>query len=117
MKKPLLFLFSLFISCQTTEKKNENFDLKNHLKSNEWCSYNNKSQTCFIFRDNKMIVSKNGLDEAIINVSFKSKNDRIIVVKLIGKKGIEYQFKMKSMDTLYFKGDENEVESLLTRSK
>ena len=109
MKKLRLILVFLILSCKTVEKK-EKFNLENHLKSNEWCTFSNENQMCFSFNDNKMIVTENGIDKAKINAIFSLKSDSIVVVKVIGEQEYENHFRMKSMDTIYFsQGDENEM--------
>ena len=114
MKKLILFVF-LILSCQTGEDKKQNFSLEAHLKSNEWCSFN-KNQRCVTFTESKMILTENGLDKAKVNVTYNQISDSIIVVKVIGEKGFENHFRMKSMDTLYFsQGDENKMLVEFTR--
>ena len=95
------------MSCQRVEEK---LNLEKHLKSNEWCGFNdNNNQSCFSFSEDKMIIKENGLDKAILNVTFNQISDSIVVVKVLRGQGIENYFRMKSIDTLYFsQGDENE---------
>jgi len=115
---PLLFVF-LIMSCQTVEEKKEKFNLENHLKSNKWCGFNdNKIQSCFSFNEGKMIIKENGLDKAIVNVTYKQISDSVVVVKVLRERVIENYFRMKSIDTLYFsQGDENDFKVEFIRTK
>lgn len=110
----LLFIF-LILSCQTGKENKQEFSLESHLKSNEWCSFN-RNQRCVTFTESKMIVTENGLDKGKINVTYNQISDSVVVVKVIGEKGFENHFRMKSMDTLYFsQGDENKMLVEFTR--
>jgi len=111
MKNLILLFAFLILSCQTEKEKKQEFSLESHLKSNEWCSFNeNQNQMCFSFAESKMILKENGIDSAKINVTFNQLSDSVVVVKVLGEQGYENHFRMKSMDTLYFsQGDENEM--------
>jgi len=111
MKNLILLFAFLILSCQTEKEKKQEFSLESHLKSNEWCSFNeNQNQMCFSFAESKMILKENGIDSAKINVTFNQLSDSVVVVKVLGEQGYENHFRMKSMDTLYFsQGDENEI--------
>ena len=111
MKNLILLFAFLILSCQTAKENKQEFSLESHLKSNEWCSFNeNQNQMCFSFAESKMILKENGIDSAVINVTFNQLSDSVVVVKVLGEQGYENHFRMKSMDTLYFsQGDENEM--------
>ena len=109
MKNLILLFVFLILSCKTGKEKKQEFSLESHLKSNEWCSFN-KNQSCFTFTESKMIVTENGIDKGKISVTYNQISDIVVVVKVIGEKGFENHFRMKSMDTLYFsEGDENKM--------
>lgn len=117
--KQLTYLIAIlltFTSCESVEKKNKEFSLENHLKSNEWCAYIKKKQQCFTFSDSKMIIKENGIDKASFNVTFNKKSDSIVIVKVVGEQVFENHFRMKSLNTLYYsQGDENDMLQEFTR--
>lgn len=95
------------MSCQRVEEK---LNLEKHLKSNEWCGFNdNNNQSCFSFNESEMIITEKGRVKTKVNVTFNQISDSIVVVKVLRGQGIENYFRMKSIDTLYFsQGDEND---------
>ena len=103
--KQLTYLIAIlltFTSCESLEKKKEEFSFLNHLKSNQWCSFKDDVQRCFIFSDSKLTVQGNGIDEGSAKVNFNQISDSIVVIKVVGEQGIENHFRMKSLNTVYF---------------
>jgi len=113
MKKLLLLL--IFMSCQSVEKKEKGFNLKNHLKSNDWCAYTQNLEKCFAFSDSKLIMTENGIEKDIFNVTYNQENDSLVIIKVIGGQESRKYFSMKSRNTLYYyQSDENKM-LVLTR--
>ncbi|MBL30144.1 MAG: hypothetical protein CMC81_02715 [Flavobacteriaceae bacterium] len=123
--KYLIIKFSvlLFLGCEPYSTKKE-FSLEKHLKSNKWCTFIKKNQSCITFTNNEMNYELNGVAQTSFKVSFREKSDSIIIIKVVGalnespEQGIENQFRMKSLDTFYFsQGDEDKMLQKFTRIK
>lgn len=106
----------IFTGCESEEKNKKEFNLENHLKSNEWCQFVEKKKQCITFSNGKIIVKENDMNIASLNVKFNQKNDSLVIVKITGEQGFDSHFRMKSLDTLYYsEGDEDRMFKVFIR--
>lgn len=71
------------VACDSNKK----FDPQNHLLTNEWCKIqlDTGNQMCFTFGENKLIITENGNQVALVSVTMEKSDDSLFVLNVVGE--------------------------------